>query len=113
MQEDILQKIGLTNNESKIYLALLNRRNCLVSQLVAETKLNRTHIYDRLEKLIDKGLVSYIIMSEKKYFNAVSPNKLLQMIEEEEKEILKRKKEFLSILPNVNYHGLKPRGVYV
>lgn len=101
MHEGILKKIGLTDNESKIYAALLKRKLCLVSQLVADTKLNRTHIYDRLKKLMDKGLVSYVIKSGKKYFNAISPDKLMQMLEDEEIKIQDKKKELQQVLPEL------------
>lgn len=101
MEEELLKKIGLTGNETKIYLALLKQGPCLVSKIVNETKLNRTHIYDRLQKLLNKGLISYVIKSGKKYFNAVSPDKLLQILDEKENEIEERRKEIIKILPEL------------
>ena len=84
---EVLQRIGLTKNEAKIYMALLKQGPCLVSKIVEETKLNRTHIYERLEKMLEKGLVNYVIKSGKKYFNAVKPDKLIQILEEQKLKI--------------------------
>lgn len=98
---EIMQKIGLTDNEIKIYLSLLKIGSSLASKIVDETKLNRTYIYDRLDKLLDKGLVSYVIKSGKKYFNAVPPDKLLYILEKKEFEIKDEKRQLKKILPDL------------
>ena len=59
--EKTLQEIGLTKNEAKIYIALQKSGSSLVSAIAEETKLNRTHIYDRLNHLIKKGIVFFDI----------------------------------------------------
>src|SRR3989338_6396814 len=82
--EDILQESGLSGNESKIYLALLKLGPSLAGKIADETKLNRTHVYDRLRHLLEKGTVSYTIQSGKKYFTAAHPNKLLETMQEKE-----------------------------
>lgn len=92
--KEVLQEIGLTKNESEIYLALLKLGTSLVSNVVKETNLNRTYVYDRLDKLIQKGVVSYKIQSGKKYFQAISPNKLLEQLKEKEEN-------FKGILPQL------------
>jgi len=93
-KEEILQKIGLTQNEAKIYLALLKLGSSLVSDIVKETKITRTHIYDRLNKLLEKGAVSYMIQGGKKYFNAASPGKILNELDE-------RRNAFKNMLPEL------------
>jgi len=92
--QESLQEIGLTKKESEIYLTLLRLGTSLVSGIVKETNLNRTYVYDRLNKLIQKGVVSYKIQSGKKYFQAVSPNKLLEQLKEKEEN-------FRDILPQL------------
>ena len=80
--EKTLQEIGLTKNEAKIYIALQKSGSSLVSAIAEETKLNRTHIYDRLNHLIKKGIVSYHIQGGKKYFTSVQPEKLIEKAQE-------------------------------
>jgi HTH-type transcriptional regulator, sugar sensing transcriptional regulator len=79
-----LQEIGLTERESKVYLALLELGETTVGPIASKTKIQHAKIYPTLEKLIDKGLVSYIIKSKTKYFQATSPKNLLRLIKEKE-----------------------------
>jgi len=98
MEKEILLKIGLSGNEVEIYLALLRLGPSLVSSIVEKTKINRTNIYDRLERLIDKGLVSYVIKNNRKYFSAAEPNKILRYLEEKEEKIREEKESVKSIM---------------
>jgi len=83
----LLKEIGLTNGEAKVYLALLKLGTSSVHVLKDETKLHRTNIYDFIEKLINKGLVSYHVKQNTKQFSAVDPNKLIEYLQEK-KEVV-------------------------
>ncbi len=92
----VLQESGLSDGETQVYLALLKLGSVPVSQVRGETNLHRTTIYDFLEKLLNKGLVNYLIKNNVKYYKATHPNKLLDFIKEKEenvKEILPELKE--------------------
>lgn len=82
--EEVIRDAGLSRNEATLYLALLSLGPSLVAALAQKTKLNRTHIYDRLRHLLERGLVSYTIRAGKKYFAATPPEKLVQMLHEKE-----------------------------
>ncbi len=84
----ILQEIGLSNTEAKVYLALLDLGSALAGEITKKSEVNRTNVYDALERLIEKGLVTYIISANRKMFESVSPERL--------QEILKEKQERLS-----------------
>ncbi len=101
MNKEILRKIGLTDNEIEIYLALLKHGPCLVSKVVEATDINRTHCYDRMEKLIEKGLASYVIRENRKYFNAAQPKALLKYIDEKRRELDRKEIEVKRILPDL------------
>jgi len=87
MQTEVLTKIGLTQRESEAYLALLKLKEALVSEISKKTKENRSHLYDTLKSLIDKGLASYVVKNGKKYFRSAPPEKLLDYIQEKQKLI--------------------------
>ena len=95
--ESLLIKIGLSCNEAKIYLALLKLGPSLVSKIEEETGLNRTHIYDRLKKLLEKGRVSYTIQAGKRYFQATNPKKLLEDTQQQERDLKKILPSLLSL----------------
>ncbi|MBS3168614.1 TrmB family transcriptional regulator [Candidatus Woesearchaeota archaeon] len=79
-----LIKVGLTNNESKVYLELLKKDQIKASDLAKKAGLDRTITYQILDKLIGKGLVNYINKQRKKYFSASDPSHLLNSIKEQE-----------------------------
>lgn len=86
-----LEKIGLNLNEAKIYLALLELGQAQAGEISKKTQINRTTVYDSLERLIQNGLVTFVISANKKVFKPVAPKNLLNQIEEKEsiiKEIL-------------------------
>jgi sugar-specific transcriptional regulator TrmB len=80
----LLEEIGLSEGETKVYLALLKLGAAKVHTITEETKLHRTTIYDFLQKLQEKGLVSHVIQNNVKYFQATHPNKLLDYLKEKE-----------------------------
>lgn len=83
-----LREAGLTENESKVYLALVDLGPALAGQIARETGLHRRTVYDSVEMLIEKGLVGYIINNNRKLFQASNPNRLLEIIKEKQNILL-------------------------
>lgn len=84
MNAEILKELGLTNTEIRVYLALLESGQSLASLLSKKSNVDRAVTYHVLEKLIRKGLVSYIIKENRKYFSACEPEKLKDLLREKE-----------------------------
>ncbi len=82
-----LQEFGLNEREAKIYLQVLKDQGETASTIAKRTKINRTTTYLELNNLIEKGLVSYIIKDKKRYFQAVEPEKLIEILEEKKQRI--------------------------
>lgn len=87
-EEDTLKSMGLTGNEAKIYLTLLQYGTQTVGSITNKTGIHRRCVYDAMERLIEKGLVGYIIRENKKYFEACDPEHLLTILKEKEKDVL-------------------------
>jgi len=96
-----LTGLGLTNHEITVYLALLELNESSASKLAEKIRLNRTHTYDILESLISKGLVSYIIKNDRKYFQATHPNRLLESIKEKEKALKHQEENIKQLIPQL------------
>src|SRR3989344_3595036 len=79
-----LKEAGLTENESKVYLALIDLGPSLAGEVSRNTGLHRRTIYDVTEMLIKKGLIGYIVQNNRKLFQASNPERLLQLIKEKE-----------------------------
>ncbi|MFA5258744.1 MAG: helix-turn-helix domain-containing protein [Candidatus Pacearchaeota archaeon] len=80
MQE--LKQAGLTENESKIYLALIDLGPSLAGEVARKTGLHRRTVYDTIEMLIQKGLIGYIKKNNRKLFSASNPQRLMEIIQE-------------------------------
>lgn len=91
MDEKAIENAGLTRVEAKIYLALIDLGSAMSGAISRKTGIHRRSVYDAIERLIEKGLVSYIEQNNRKYFEPVSPQRLLNIVTEKEnslKEIL-------------------------
>ncbi len=82
-----LQHIGLTNTEAKIYLELLEQGKAQAGVLARKTGIHRRSIYDALDRLIEKGLVSYIVENDKRFYLPTNPRRVQEMIEDQKKAI--------------------------
>ncbi len=99
--EPILQKIGLTQNEVKVYLALLRVGKSTSYTLIKEANISSGKIYETLDKLIKRGLVSYVIIRGRKQFLAADPEKLVEYLQRKEQEIHNDLEEINKILPEL------------
>ena len=99
MEEEILFELGLTKNEIKIYLTLLNAGSALAGEITEKSGIHRRDVYDAIERLMGKGLVSYVIINNKKWFSPANPKRFLEIIEEKKHELDDKKKLLENILP--------------
>jgi sugar-specific transcriptional regulator TrmB len=97
----ILKEFGLTDNEIKLYLKLLELGSATSGELMKELRFYSKTIYELLDKLIDKGLVSFVIKANTKYFEAENPEKFLDIISEEEKELKTKEENIKKIIPEL------------
>ncbi|MEA3413973.1 MAG: helix-turn-helix domain-containing protein [Nanoarchaeota archaeon] len=79
-----LTQAGLTGNESKVYLELLRHKELTANKISKQVSIDRTLTYTILNNLIEKGLVSYIVKQNKKFFKAEKPENLLNPIKKKE-----------------------------
>jgi len=90
MEEINLEKLGLTRIEAKVYLTLLRLGSTTTGPLVKKTELHRATVYDVLKRLMEKGLVSFIIKEKTKYFQATNPEHFSDMLKEQKEELEKK-----------------------
>ena len=83
--EKIFRDLGFTERETKVYLTLLDLGETKMGPLAAKTRLQPSKIYQTLERLIDRGLVTFVIKSKIKYFQAQDPQEILNILKEKEK----------------------------
>jgi HTH-type transcriptional regulator, sugar sensing transcriptional regulator len=96
-----LLKIGLTEGEAKVYLSLSELGSSTVGPIVKDSKVAYSNIYDILNRLIDKGIVSFIIKNKTKHFQAAPPANLIEYLNKKEKEISEQKIALKNVLSKI------------
>lgn len=97
----ILEEIGLTKTEARVYERLLQIGECSIGILQKSLETHPQIVYRAIDSLIKKGLVISTRKKNKKYVSAEHPRKL----EEMEKEKISKLKDFLPEL----LHLMKPK----
>ena len=107
MYEEKLQKLGLTYGEARIYSALLKIGSSTVGPIVKESGVAYSKVYEVIQRLIEKGFVSFILKEKTKYFQALEPKRIEDFLNKKEME-LKEKREILEdLLPSLSSLSLK------
>jgi len=94
MDTTILEDIGLTNAEIKTYLALLELGTATAGPIIEKSGLQSSVVHMTLNKLIDKGFVSFVKEGKRNYYQASNPKNIVEYIEE-------KKERFEKLLPQL------------
>ena len=101
-EKELLSKIGLSKNETEVYLALLRLGPLSAYEIAQKTGIYRPHVYDKIETLAKKGLVSYVQKGKKKIFSAAPPSKIMDYLKEQEEDVKKDIELFEANLQHFN-----------
>jgi len=93
MKVEDFMELGLNRNEAKVYISLIKFKRADAHKIIQDTKFHKNIVYDNLDKLIDKGLVNYIIEGNKKIFVLSSPDMLVELFNEKLKDVEEKKKQ--------------------
>jgi sugar-specific transcriptional regulator TrmB len=84
---EALKDFGLREREIKVYLTCIKLGSATVYSIAEKISLPKSTVYDILKQLEQKGLCSHLISSGIIYFEAINPEKLLQILEEKKSKI--------------------------
>jgi sugar-specific transcriptional regulator TrmB len=89
MHSTILQEIGLSKNEVKIYETLIKHGQLSVSDISTKSRIHRRNVYDSMDRLIEKGLVFQVIGLGDNLYKPVDPSKLMELVDEKRRRLEK------------------------
>ena len=92
----ILNELGLTRLEKKVYKTLLNEGASGVGEISRKTGIHRRNVYDCLERLIKKGLVAYIKENNRKMYSLTNPKNIQEKLKQRVEELEKLMPEWLA-----------------
>lgn len=99
--ETVLSKIGLTKNEINVYTTLLKLGNAMAGEITSYSGIHRRNVYDAIERLIQKGLVSFVIINNRKWFKAADPSRLLVVVDEQKNRLDNIKISIENLVPQL------------
>ncbi len=99
MYEELFLKMGLSVREIKVYTLLLAEGELMAAPIAKRLGMIRTNTYDVLASLIKKGLVAYVVKNGKKYFRATDPEKILDYLAAQRRDLDDLQEKVAFILP--------------
>lgn len=105
-----LESLGLTKSEVLVYTTLLKIGQSSTGKVVKEAKISSGKIYEILDKLIEKGLVSFVVKNGVKNFSASSPEKIKEYLDKKKKEFEEKSEIINKLIPELEEinKGKKP-----
>lgn len=97
-----LETAGLTNAQATIYLTLLELGQTKVGTIIEKTSLQSSVVHNNINKLIDEGLVNFVLVGKIKYYQVADPTAFLHFLEEKKKKIDDTKKKISELIPKLN-----------
>lgn len=89
MYAELFEEIGLSPNEAKIYETLLATGETSVSTISLKGNIHRRNVYDALNRLVQKGLVFPIFQKGENHYRAITPDKLMELLQEKQRRLNK------------------------
>jgi predicted transcriptional regulator len=107
---DKLVALDLTAGEARVYLSLLKLGPSKVGAIVRESRVSYSKVYDVLERLANKGLVSHVLIGKVRHFSAAGPYRLHDYIRKKEESLQSEKEAADRLIPNLlKYAGAGKR----
>lgn len=101
MDLKLLEEIGLTEGEVKVYMALLKLGSTKTGPLASKAGVSSSKVYKILDRLEKKGLAGHIIKGETKYFTALEPKRIMDYVEKREAQLQEKKRLVEKMLPEL------------
>lgn len=101
MELEVFKQLGLNDNEIKVYRALIDIGRSKTGPILKKASISSSSAYSSLSSLLDRGLVSFQVKNNIKYYQAESPNSLIEQSKAQTKELENISKE-ISILPIIH-----------
>lgn len=82
-----LKELGLSQGQIKVYTSILNLGTIGIHEIQEKTGLERRAIYDIVNKLIQKGFVSYVNEKDVRKYQCTHPRNLQELVESKQKTL--------------------------
>ncbi len=101
--QKVLEQLGYSPKEAKVYLASLSLGEAHISDIATKVKMPRSSTQTIVDKLHEDGLMNFYVMRRYKYWAAEKPEQLLKNLQEREETI----REAIPALTSIRKAGRK------
>ncbi|MFH1802948.1 MAG: helix-turn-helix domain-containing protein [archaeon] len=101
MKTEDLKKIGLSKSEATLYLSLLKLGASEVQPLIESTGFYKANVYQALERLCEKGIVSRVIEGKKRVYQIQKPESIIEFIKKKKDELEDQEKIARELVKNI------------
>lgn len=112
-----LEHLGMSDKESRVYLAALEMGPSPVQDISHKAHVNRATTYVMIESLSSRGLMSTFQKGKKRFYSAENPDRLMTIVEREQKVLAEKQSELMKAMPMLealyNAEGAKPQVRYL
>ncbi|MFZ2188388.1 MAG: helix-turn-helix domain-containing protein [Candidatus Moraniibacteriota bacterium] len=114
--QTIIRNSGLSEKATSVYLALLELGGAFPSQIAKHTKIKRSTVYEVLDDLAIKGLISELKKRNKYFYSIEHPKRLVHFSQRSITKAEEQHQKLQEFLPNLEglYGGItdKPKVSY-
>jgi len=97
-----LEGIGLTPGEVRVYLALLDLGISTTGPIVDSSRISSSKVYNILDRLVKKGMVSFVTKTNVKHFEALEPKKILEYLSLKERKLQDQRSIVKELIPTLS-----------
>lgn len=101
MLADFLKDLGLSPEESNIYMALIENGGSTAGDIAKRYIMPRATLYGCLQRMTDKGLINRTLKKGVRYFVPASPEKISLMLQNKLISAQRNYEDFQKILPDL------------
>lgn len=101
MNTELLKKIGLTESQSKAYIALVKYGSLKANELAEKIDETRTNSYMILDRLVELGLATKDESAKVMKYMPTNPTSLERLIENKRKDVLTTEKQVRDTMPQL------------
>lgn len=87
MDLELLEEIGLTEGERKVYKALVLLGKSSTGPIAEESGVSTSKVYPILDSLMERGLASYIVENNVRRYSPTDPENLIDYINKKEERL--------------------------
>ena len=101
-EKETLINLGLTEKEARAYLLALELGEVNSGDLIKKLTIYSKTAYEILNKLVEKGFLSTFMKGNIKFYSPTNPNKILEIVKQQQLKVDQIKKEVDAIIPSLN-----------